>query len=109
MPCYDGGYIDTPRTEYRTPPEVKERLDRATHLLCSLLKEMNDEEVTQLSDEMQVWWAKHQVEDRKREVAEAKREKQRLASDARIHEVERKRDVALSKLTAEDRDALGVV
>ena len=51
MPCQDypdGGY----RTEYRTPPEVKERLDRSTRLLCSLLTPMTDEEVLELSDEM---------------------------------------------------------
>ncbi len=118
MPCQDGGYRE-PTVRYKTPPKVKERLDRATRLLCSLLTPMTTEEVLELSDEMQVWWAKHQVEDMRREAAEAetkerevaeaaaKKERKRVADKAR-REKNKQRKAGLAKLSPDEIKALGL-
>lgn len=117
MPCQD--YGPEPTIRYRTSPEVKDRLDRATRLLCSLLSPMTTEEVLQLSDEMQVWWAKHQVEDMRREAADAerkerevaeaaaKKERKRVADKAR-REKNKRRKAGLDKLSPDEIKALGL-
>ncbi len=108
MPCSDGGWEPSGRVEYRDNPEVKERLDRATRLLCSLMKGMTHEEVTLQSDEMQVWWAKHQVEDHNREVAEIKAEVKKKAAAAKKREKRKQRRAGLAKLSSKEREALGL-
>ncbi len=109
MPCHDGGYEPRGRVEYRDNPETKERLDRATRILCEVLKQMTHKEITLQSDELQVWWAKHQIEDRKRELAAAEAT-QRKVDAARVkREEDVKIEAALSKLTDEDKEALGLI
>ena len=107
MPCSDGGR-DYGRVELRDNPKVKERLDRATRILCGLLKQMTHEEIILQSDETQVWWAKHQVEDHKREVAEIKAEVKRKAAAAKKREKTKQRKAGLAKLSSKEREALGL-
>lgn len=119
MPCSDGGWEPRGRVEYRTPPEVQDRLDISTRLLCSLLTQMTDEEVAQQPDEMQVWWAKHQVEDirrlareaeakeRKKVEAAERRERKKVAMKAKRVRNEQ-REAGLAKLSESEKAALGL-
>ncbi len=107
MPCSDGGYHDSP-VQYRDNPEVKERLDRATRLLCSLCKLMSHDEMTHQTSELQVWWAKHQVEDQKREAAEIKAQVKKKAAAAKKREKTKQRKAGLAKLSSKEREALGL-
>lgn len=80
MPCSDGGPSDSEWAEMRRDrlKEMKERLDNATQLLCSLLHHVDDA----LTEEqrakvfeikgMSIWWTRHLKEDSLRE----KRERQ---------------------------------
>ena len=105
MPCQDHGPYET---VYKDSPEIKERLDRATRLLCSLCKVMSHDEMTHQTNELQVWWAKHQVEDHKREIAEIKAEVKRRAAAAKKREKTKQRKAGLAKLSTKERDALGL-
>ena len=105
MPCQDHGPYET---VYKDSPEIKERLDRATRLLCSLCKVMSHDEMTHQTNELQVWWAKHQVEDHKREIAEIKTEVKRRAAAAKKREKTKQRKAGLAKLSTKERDALGL-
>ena len=105
MPCQDHGPYET---VYKDSPEIKERLDRATRLLCSLCKVMSHDEMTHQTNELQVWWAKHQVEDHKREIAEIKAEVKRRAAAAKKRDKTKQRKAGLAKLSTKERDALGL-
>lgn len=108
MPCNDGGgYRDSP-VEYRDNPEVKKRLDRATRLLCGLCKVMSHDEMTHQTSELQVWWAKHQVEDNKRAAAEVKAERKKKVAAAKKREKTKQRKAGLAKLSNKERQALGL-
>ena len=105
MPCQDHGPYET---VYKDSPEIKERLDRATRLLCSLCKVMSHDEMTHQTNELQVWWAKHQVEDHQREIAEIKAEVKRRAAAAKKRDKTKQRKAGLAKLSTKERDALGL-
>ena len=105
MPCQDHGPYET---VYKDSPEIKERLDRATRLLCSLCKVMSHDEMTHQTNELQVWWAKHQVEDHKREIAEIKAEVKRRAAAAKKRDKTKQRKAGLAKLSPKEREALGL-
>ena len=108
MPCSDGGWEPSGRVEYRDNPEVKKRLDRATRLLCSLCKVMSHDEMTHQTSELQVWWAKHQVEDRKRDAAQAKEDRHKKIAAAKKREKTKQRKAGLAKLSDKERQALGL-
>ena len=74
--------------------DLKKRADEATANLCSRLQKTD---VSKCSPEMQIWWRDHQAADRAREAKE-KAETERNALRAS----------GLSKLTAEERKALGL-
>jgi len=73
---------------------TKEKLDKATAELCSMLK---NKDTTRYSLELQIWWRDHQEADRQRVFKEA--------SDAKARAV---KEQALKKLTPEERKALGL-
>jgi len=75
--------------------DLKKRTDEATANLCSRLKKIPD--VSKYSLELQTWWRDHQAADRKREAKEK--------ADAKKAAL---RASGLSKLTAEERKALGL-
>jgi hypothetical protein len=70
-------------------------LERATAELCGKLKDVED--VTRFSLELQLWWKRHQLADANREAKDAK-ERNRTSAIAS----------ALSKLTDEEKRALGI-
>ena len=74
--------------------DLKKRADEATANLCSLLQKTD---VSKFSPEMQIWWRDHQTADRAREAKEkAEAERNTLRASG------------LSKLTNEERKALGL-
>jgi len=74
--------------------ELKKKADEATANLCSLLQKTD---VSKCSPEMQIWWRDHQAADRAREA------KEKVDADRKTL-----RASALSKLTNEEREALGL-
>lgn len=74
-----------------------ELLDQKTAELCARLESIGESFIRNMSLELQIWWRDHQEHDRRR----LKREKE---------EAEKKavRKAALAKLTAEEREALGL-
>jgi len=73
-------------------------VDSLTASLCAHLRKVKDpSDMAEYSLEMQMWWRDHQVADKRREEQEAK-DRRKSALRAK----------ALKKLTAEDREALGL-
>lgn len=90
MPCHDGGPSD----------DVYTRLDRVTRLLCAVLTDMEPvdrNEALASSTDLADWWAEHEIHDRRRQ-----REEVRRADEQRL------RAGALAKLTAVERQSLGL-
>jgi hypothetical protein len=94
MPCRD--YSDD-----QISRETQKRLDHVTKLLCYVMSHVGHSELgkhLQTKDkDLKIWWEEHQEQDRKREEAE------RRASEKR-----RLKREALSKLSKEERKALGL-
>lgn len=65
MPCRD--YV----TEQDHTVDLRDRLDKATRLLCEILREHRDS--LNLSDEASEWWRQHEAADARR-VAEDRRQ-----------------------------------
>lgn len=74
--------------------DLKKRADEATANLCSRLQKTD---VSKYSPEMQIWWRDHQAADRARE-----------AKEKQYGERNALRASGLSKLTSEERRALGL-
>lgn len=76
----------------------KEDCDKLTSNLCSKLQEIEKRmDITKYSLELQMWWRDHKEADKKRE----EKEKEKLKN-------EKLKKKALSKLTKEERLALGL-
>lgn len=73
---------------------TKELLDSATAELCGKLKKLPD--ISECSLELQMWWRDHQKADKERKQKENKKK-----------DNEYLKQVALSKLTKEEKKALG--
>jgi hypothetical protein len=113
MPCRD--YQDEPgsvRTEYVDNPETRKRLDNVTALLCGLCSKLKGQElfnhILANDKKLAAWWKDHQEMDRRRIAAErAAEEKKRKAREAKKKK-EALAKKALSKLSLEEREALGL-
>lgn len=96
MPCYVTGSAEgDARLSAR---EAQQRATLAARVACealSLLEQGSYVEV--LSEEAQVWWAQHKLVD-----------EQRRKSESAEAEKERLREAAISKLSDEERKALGL-
>ena len=92
MPCYDErsspGYI------YK---ENREKIDKLTRMLCTVLSSLPSTQVKSLNKEINDWWAKHQEWDRRR-----------LATEAEARRKEELKRRAKAKLTEQERKALGI-
>lgn len=94
MPCSDGGRYCS------DDPELREKLDKVTRLLCGLCGRLIDagkEGYIHKNKELSEWWEEHQRIDAARLRMEAMQKKK-----------EGLRKLGLSKLTAEERQALGI-
>lgn len=79
---------------------TKERLDEKTAELCSKIKELeelNPKAISIYSLELQIWWRDHQEFDRKR-----------LEEEYSNAELNKLKEVALSKLTSFEKKLLGL-
>jgi hypothetical protein len=120
MPCRDYDFPDTSianeitglQTENR---KMKGALDNLTRMLCGVLHTVEDGHVTLTAenildsvDGLEEWWIRHKKLDAIREEKERK-EAARKAEKARREEERRKlRENALSKLSLEEKKALGI-
>ena len=124
MPCLDGGRTPISEVEmkmhklrllmeeYRTGIHVDSELycadghavieghtqrdlDHSTRLLCSRMRE--EQNISKYSLEMQIWWRDHQIADKKRE--------EEMLEDVKRRSI---KETALSKLTREEREILGL-
>ena len=101
MPCRD--YEDDYRTlnDSREKAELRKQNDRLARIACkamTALEEAGQEDFLLLKDEeVRGWWKKHKEAD-----AKAKAEREEKARMARI------KKEALSKLSTEERKALGI-
>lgn len=101
MPCTDGGL-----PYYNDHPETKEKLDRATRLLCAVCKRLETNGIYVIvadveSGELDTWWRKHKKEDAEREAREA-------AEKAEALRLKKLREGALAKLSDEERNVLKI-
>jgi hypothetical protein len=95
----ESGEMNSSKFNGGTHPQVYGKCDQTlannlTIRLCDALKECG---ASKYSLEMQIWWRDHQAKDRKRE-QEEKSERER----------EQIRKAALSKLTKQEKEALGL-
>jgi hypothetical protein len=98
MPCRD--YY----SDFYESAESARRLDRATRLLCALIKgvQCNDAGIYMAVDiqqdgDLERWWKAHQAADNEQREQEHQRQKQAEIKKS-----------AIAKLTGEERAALGV-
>ena len=99
MPCYDGGRENYNDSEVR---ELRARCDLLARVACRALTELEQNDIADMlllrDDETRDFWAKHKEFDAKRKAQAAeKRRRTRL------------KRAALSKLSPEEQEALGVV
>jgi len=96
MPCRDDYPVRSePTVSQKDFDAVRSRLDKVTNLLCKLCKLAGVDERFSVDSDIYQWYQNHKAEDAKRKEAE-------------LHEMERKRAAILNKLTAEERQILGV-
>jgi hypothetical protein len=103
MPCmsYENDHHSGPPTDSWEYQELKKTNDKLARIACKVMTELvahgKADFLVLKDDELREWWEKHQEADRKaREAAEAKK---------RLAQVRRE---ALSKLTPEEKKALGI-
>lgn len=105
MPCNGGNYFG--RVEYRTPPEMRKKIDWLTRMLCHACGLLEDAEVD-MGRELSEWHYEHKLADEER-IKEAKA--RAVAESAR-----RRRDKYLAsikarmlrQMTDDEREALGL-
>ena len=115
MPCRDWNGI-TAQDErhmrasqdlHRQIKELSDRNDETTRLFCSVMRKFTKADMDLFPRDVQEWWIKHQEADRR----EAKRKRDIEARKKREMEARVKKDAlkvsAISKLTKEERNALG--
>lgn len=126
MPCSDGGpSYDQERLDAQRAAnekrKTKEKIDKLTRLLCFVMTHMTSEQKDVLAEvipseehgdhafhELDNWWLAHQEKDRKKleeknrlqKVIDEEQRKRALKAEARIK--------ALKKLTAQEREVLGL-
>jgi uncharacterized Zn finger protein len=90
MPCYDA----------RNDADYYGSINRLTSMLCGICRRATDARLTGLivaDPDLSKWWAEHVDADRRRELAERS-----AAATAKL------REVALAKLSLDERKALGL-
>lgn len=81
MPCRDDG-------PHYPDPQVQERLDLVTRLLCEVVR-AHPELLPTGSDELRRWWRRHETADRRRrEQEERDRQRRREADQRRLGDIE---------------------
>ena len=96
MPCRDYSEDWGPNRDRA----AEKKLDKVTRLLCFTLRTLSAPVLTTLlsgNKELAEWWRAHQEED-----------KRRLEAERREFEKKQLKKKALSKLTQEERKALGI-
>jgi hypothetical protein len=100
MPCYDGGGPSYSNNSIEMR-QMQERNDMLARIACRAMTELEKnsmEDFLLLSDEeTRVWWTAHKEWDAKRQAVEAEKlRKEQIKAEA------------LAKLTAEEREVLGI-
>jgi hypothetical protein len=111
MPCRDWDGVQDSQEERQLRNEVdaqQRRLDKLTRILCEVEKHIPVLTFPELSKEAQDWIQKHREDD-----ARAKEVEERAAQLRREQQLQQAKEnklkkSALSKLTEEEREALGV-
>ena len=116
MPCRD--YMDDHASHAYQVAEankkceiLRKRLDNVTRLLCGVMHELEQEGVISAQHELvglKEWWTEHQRLDALREQKERKAREEKQKKLAAKRAAERAKANALSKLTPEERKALGL-
>lgn len=91
--------------------ETRSKLDNVTRMLCgvcSSLEGVSGIGVFEDIDGLDVWWHDHKRRDEQRRRDEAVAERKRQTQERAKVDAARRRAKALSKLSAEDREALGL-
>lgn len=101
MPCqsYDSSWDSG--SDDRKIRELKKQADKLARIACKALATLEENQLEDLlllkDDETREWWAKHKEDDRKAQEAKEARERR-----------ERTKAEALSKLSAEEKEVLGL-
>lgn len=102
MPCYDGGRDDYSNDSNNWEvKKLQERADLLARVACRALTELEDNGIADMlllrDDETRDFWIKHKEFDAKRKAEEAEKlRKEQIKKEA------------LAKLTAEEREVLGI-
>ena len=102
MPCYDGGRDDYGNNSNNWEvKKLQERADLLARVACRALTELEDNSIADMlllrDDETRDFWIKHKEFDAKRKAEEAEKlRKEQIKKEA------------LAKLTAEEREVLGI-
>jgi predicted ribonuclease YlaK len=101
MPCqsYDTNWADN--SNDRDVRRLKEEADKLARIACRALEELERNGIEDMlllkDDETREWWAKHKEADRKaRAIIEERKRRERVKQEA------------LAKLSAEEREVLGI-
>jgi len=124
MPCYSGGEDeyrrDAEERNQRTIKTLKKQVEHTEAMLCAVLSLLTPTTLKRIvsaidtvesgvaPQEVFDWWTAHQEEDRIRREKEAAAHKLAEAREAEKKRKEQLTKSALSKLTPEERHALGV-
>lgn len=101
MPCYDGSGPTPSYSDTFEMQQIKARNDMLARIACRAMTELEKngmEDFLLLSDEeTRVWWTAHKAWDAKRQAEEAEKlRKEQIKKEA------------IAKLTAEEREVLGI-
>lgn len=94
----------------------KAELDKATRLLCSVCSSLERasghiklaSDILRGEPELLEWWEAHKAADEKRRAREEAKRKKREAKERKKARIRRLREAAISKLTDEEKAALGL-
>lgn len=101
MPCqsYETSWADD--SSNREVKKLKKEADKLARIACAALNELEENGIAEVlllkNDELREWWAAHKEADRK--------ERERVAE---IERKERVRQEALDRLSAEEKELLGL-
>jgi hypothetical protein len=107
MGCRDSDYSDD--NYWGKYEGTIDKLNKVTNLLCSLLRKVEEESPSLISEpELIEWWGKHKIADKHRRQEEALQAMQE--ENLRLEKLDKDRikSEALAKLTDDEKKALGV-
>lgn len=125
MPCTYYSPQEERDMAYAEAKRQKDELDKATRLLCSVMGRLEhvygtvqnkadfqavvrEVRLTLVDPELAAWWTAHKAMDAARLAAEEAERKAKEERDRKIAKTKRLRKAGLAKLTAEEREALGI-